>query len=278
MATQNREIYFKFSPDGSAQDVSLSASELSQIGSFKRLKFSSITTPLLYYSISSINQQFALIERNDSSATTTTLITLTSGNYTSASFATELQTQLNNNDAYGSTYTVTISTTTGKLSITNNNGGTWNGFQIEFYTGNSGTSDTASKRVQAEKIWGVTPTLLSDAAPASPQIGSGSFVTSYTSSLPVQLWGPDQLLVVSPELKKMLVRYNTDIVDNQANILLCVPIVSSPFTQQTYTFDSTTISVNNQTLPSTITFNITDESGNSIDFNGGSCYLRVIVS
>lgn len=276
---QYREFYIKFIPSGSAVEINLSSTERTRIGAFKTIHFHTLVTPISYYCISSINNEFVLIEENDSAATTSSIITLDSGNYTTSTFSIEVQSKLNANSAYGSTYTVSINSTTGKMIITNDNGGTWNGFKIEWYTGNNGTIDSASNRIQAEKIWGAPRTELIDTTPANPQIGGAVFLTSYTSTNPIQLWGPDELLIISPELQKMKTKYNVDVINNQINIIIRIPIATNPFTQQTHIDTvSEVVGVNNQTLPTMITIDITDESGNSLNFNGGACYLHVRVA
>ena len=281
MSSQSREIYWKFRPNGSAQTITVSAANNLQIGAFKRIKFKLFTCPISFYAVGPTNKSFFFTERlsiigivTDFSGT----LNLTEGNYTISSFATEVAAIINANNHATTSYTATTSTTTGKLTIVGTGDGTYQGFQIEFYSGVSGTVSNPAKRLQAEKIWGVAPTTLTSTVTVS-QIGSGSFITTYVSTNPISLWGPDQLLVISPELKKLMTKYNTDIVDGQSNIIMRVPITSSPFSQQTYVNTDLEITgVNNQTIPATVTLDVIDESGNSVNFNGGSCYLHTVVT
>lgn len=281
MTSQFREFYLKFSPVNATPSsptsivITPSAAEITQINSFKKMRFKTITTPIMFYAISSVNNAFALLETNDSSATSSATGTITPGNYTSSTFAVEVGNALTIAGTLSSTYSATISATTGRMQIVNDNAGTWTSFQIEFYTGNSGTLDIPSARDQAEKIWGVIP----GTSKNNPQIGGGTYVTSHITTNPVQLWGPDQLLVVSDTLEKMMVKRNTDVVDNRQNIIMRVPITVTPFSQQTYTdTDSETTTTNGINLPPNINMNITDESGNGLNFNGGQCYLHVMIA
>ena len=280
MTSQAREIYWKFRPNGSAQSITVSAANNTQIGAFKRIKFRLFTCPISFYAVGPNNKQFYFTERLTIALVVTdvsVLLNLTEGNYTISSFATEVSTIINANNHATTSYTVTTSTTTGKLTIVGSGDGTYQGFQIEFYSGVSGTTSSPSKRLQAEKIWGVAPTTLTSTVTVT-QIGSGSFLTTYVSTNPISLWGPDQLLVISPELKKLMTKYNTEIVDAQSNIIMRVPITTSAFSQQTYVnTDSEITGVNNQTIPTTVTLDVIDETGNSINFNGGTCYLHMIV-
>jgi hypothetical protein len=260
-------VYIKWSPAGASQNITFTAAQSAQIAAFKKLTIKRVIMPITYYAISSINQTYQLSEGGAFGSART----ITAGNYTSAEFCTELSTSLGlASVALGNsaTYTCTISSTTGKLTITKNSGT----FQIQFAT-------TAATRSQMEKIWGVP------AVTAQPQINNGGAAITYTSTNPVILWGPDELLLVSSALVTLCTQRNTDIVGYtsatdtaQTNILFKIPITVTPFSQLIYE-DSVDFTATNQSIiPTTIDLNITDESGNSLNFLGGYCYIELALS
>ena len=88
-----------------------------KIQAVKKIKVSSVVVPVTFYNINSTNQAFSVIE---TTGTLTVDVTITSGNYNSTTFSTELKTILDAESlANGNTltYTVSISTITGKLTI-----------------------------------------------------------------------------------------------------------------------------------------------------------------
>ncbi len=284
MLQQSRDVYIKFAPKSTPVSIDIEPAQINSIGIFKRISFKSFTCPTTFYSISSVNNQFYIIEQSTSGSTNTRLVTLVPGHYNATSMATELMNRFNytaGTGYYGGIYIINIDTITGRLAISYSSpvGSTLNGFKIGFYNGQAGTSNSPSQRLQAEKIWGVDPTTMTTAISALPQIGGNTFLTSYTSENPSQIWGPDQLLVISPTFQNMIARKHTDIGDGQSNIIMRVPITVQPFSQQTFTdYNNDVTTIGNTKFPRVINISVTDESGNLLDFNGGQCYLIVSVS
>ena len=244
------EFYLAWSPSGSAATIPISSAQNTAIGIYRKIKFKTFVFPTSFYSVYDANKTAELSE--DGGAWTS--FTLTKSNYTASTIVTEIKTALETVGA--GTYTVTIDTYTGKLYITATG---ITSFSIRF---------TSNSRAH-EKIWGILE------GTSSPQIPA---TLSYSSSAVVQLWGPDCLLVKSPTLAKMMAKNNIDVSDGNTNVLMRVPIVSTVFSQDVH-FESDWLPAINQALvPNSIVIDITDESGNSIDFNGCKCYLIVAVS
>lgn len=282
--TTYRDFILKWSPAGSSSNINITSAENTQIGAFKQMRVKSITVPITFYAISSINNTFLLKE----TGVTWKLITIPASNYTSTEFAAAIKTVIEASDVLATTYTVTISSTTGKLTITASTGT----ISIAFPTND----------VQREKIWGVPhgtagctyAQLIGVSTPTAAQINNTPAIT-YVSTNPVMLWGPDYLLLKSSTLVKMLNNRHTVIIDtastgvsgidasgnavSHSSIISRIPITVTPFSQQLYTeFDNSMLTVNQQMTPTVINLDITDESNNSINFNGGWVVLVMSVS
>jgi hypothetical protein len=177
----------------------------------------------------------------------------------------------------GAFFQVVVDQNTDKIQITYD-GGTMTGFKIEFYTGRNGTTDNSSKRLQAEKIWGTTRTAITDDPPAVPQIGGNSYITSYTSTYPIYIWGPEYLSLVSSTFQNIITRRNSDIVYGQSNIIMRIPIQVPPMSQAVYIDTNEATTSNSQRMPGTLSIGLIDETGNYLNFNNGQCHLQLIVS
>ena len=284
MSQQSRDVYIKFTPKSTPVTVDIGSAQIASIGTFKRMIFKSFTCPTTFYAVSDVNNQFYIIERSTSGSTNTRLATLTPGNYTAASIVSEMMDRFNyiaSAGYYGGNYVIEIDVTTGRLEISYDPtvGSTLNGFKVGFYNGQAGTTNSPSRRIQAEKIWGVSPTTLTTAVPTLPQIGGATFLSNYVSANPSQIWGPDQLLVVSPTFQNMIARKNTDIGDGQSNVIMRVPVTVQPFSQQSFAdYNNEVTTVGNTRFPRVVNISVTDESGNLLDFNGGQCYLIISVA
>lgn len=263
-----RNLYLGFYPDSSQTTYVFNDSDIStKIGYFTKIKLNEITISLTYYAISSINNSFALIE-NDGLSDTTTQCTITQGTYTLPIFATTIKNILN---TASSGYDVVYDNNTNKITISLTGGNT---FKIDFYSGNNGTTDDSQKRLQAQKIWGISRNKSTSNAQISDT--DGSTITSWESTNPVILWGPDYLYLKSSQLKKILISYNYDNLSND-DIIAKIPIVGSPFTQLTYKFQSDFVLTNHNSLfPTQLVLNLTDETNNKINLNDGGCYLTFI--
>jgi hypothetical protein len=244
------EFYLTWKPLGSVSTIPITEQQNRDIGSYKRIKFKLFTFPITYYGVSNINNTVQLSENGGAWNT----MVLENSNYDDIEFVAELKRKL---DAVGAgTYTVTISKYTGKLTITAVN---ITNFSIRF---------TASSK-QHEKIWGVI------AGTSRPQIPA---TLSYTSPNVIQLWGPDQLNVVSSTLSKMITKKNIDVVGEISDIILKVPVTLNAFNQESHYESDWMPAVNQEMIPSSILIDIVDEEGNSLNFNGGTCYLTVSIS
>ena len=281
MSQHYRDVFITFSPNGTASTITATLGDQSDIGKFRKMIFKQITIPMTFYAISNINSQFAFIEKGADNSTNTQIKTIPDGNYTASTFAAAVQTQINSNAGfshYNAQYFIEIDNATNRLVITTSVTGDSAGFQIAFYSGVGGTTNTPSKRIQAEKIWGVPATKLTSPVPTQPQIGNGTYLTSYRSTNPSQIWGPDQLLVVSPTLQNIFSRKNTDLGMNIQNIIMRVPVTVPLFSQQTFSDSNNEVAVqNNQSFPQKIVIDVTDETGNSLNFNGCVVYMHITV-
>ena len=187
---------------------------------------------------------------------------LTLGEYTRSAYLTHLLAKLT--DVGILTYSGSI-LQNGKMSISVATGNT---FSVAF-----------TENIQAtEIIWGVNP----GTAGALPYIQNPPDASQFTNVVsglgdyPTQLWGPDQLILTSSSLDKIILGANIDInIIN--NVIMRVPVTSTPFSQQTYVTDTSYSCVASTFMPSSIDINILDEFGNSINFNGGVCYLTIRV-
>ena len=284
MLQQSRDVYIKFTPKSTPVSIEIESAQVNAIGTFKRMIFKSFTCSTTFYSVSAINNQFYIIESSTSGDTNTRLATLTPGNYTSASLVLEMMSQFNyfgSTGYYGGTYQIEVDFITGRLSINNvpTENSTFVGFKVGFYNGQAGTVNSPSCRMQAEKIWGVLPTTLTSPVPTLPQIGGATFLSNYVSVNPSQIWGPDQLLVVSPTFQNMIARKNIDIGDGQSNVIMRVPITVQSFSQQSFSdYNNEVTTIGNTKFPRVVSISVTDESGNLLDFNGGQCYLTISVA
>lgn len=196
-----------------------------------------------------------------------TQMTLTSGTYTRVQFAAMLQTIL---EGSGNTWTVSINAN-GTLSIVLTPLLTVTTFSIAF--------DENIRDI--EEIWGVaanTPgaNRTIQNPPAAAQINP-SVASSYTSARPIILWGPDQLLLRSAALESISLYKNTDIGTSIQNVVTKIPINGPTFSQYISSNGPVKQVISNTQLPASIDINITDESGNNVDFNGGVCYINMTV-
>lgn len=268
---QPREFYIKWCPDGTTYTKTITDTERATIGRITHVEFKAITFPLSFYAIDSYNNSFKL-EEDDSGSWYD--VTLTPGNYNISQFETEVKTQLEVESAAhmnSRTYTVSISQITGKITISISSGT----FSISFETANH----------QAEKIWGVPKDTAGDDLPLSiePNAPNAAQInpipaSSYTSVNPVFLWGPDHLLLKSAAFHKRFPHKYVDIEEDQTNIIFRVPIIVTPFSQQTYEDKNNSYTMGNaDEFPQSIDLLITDEYGNGINFNGGYCYIVIVI-
>lgn len=194
-------------------------------------------------------------------------LTLTSGTYTRVQFASMLNTILS---TAGINWTITINSN-GTLTITIIPALGVTTFSIAF---NENIRDI-------EEIWGVaanTPgaNRIIQNPPTDAQINDTP-AASYTSLRPVILWGPDQLLLRSAVLEKLTLFKNTDVSTGIQNIVTKIPVAGMSFSQYISTNTPAKQVIANSTLPASIDIGITDESGNNINFNGGICYINMVV-
>jgi len=247
------EFYFSWMPGGSPTSIAISELQNREIGRFRRMKIKHFVMDTTFYAVSSINNAFELEE--DGSGTWLAG-TLTPGNYTVSTFSAEVKTRL---EAIGAgTYTVSISSESSKITIAVSGGAST--FSIRF---------TESDR-QKEKLWGVAAGTAQNLQ--IPNTGS------YTSSKVVHLWGPTMINFTSSTLNKMLSEENHDITGGVSDVLMRVPLTVNTGSQQIVFDEDWRLAVNQIMKPTTIVADITDESGNSIDLNGGEVHITIAMS
>ena len=208
----------------------------SEIQDVKKIKVSSIVIPFSYYVFTSANNAFQVIE---TTGTSTVLVAITPGNYSSATFIAEMKSKLEAGSiATGNslTYTISISDSTNKLTIA--------------ATGNFLVSLTNSS-----KLTGF--------------IAATTSASSATAQNVINLSGTRNVFLRS-NLANFLSR-DTIIENNNNynNVLKQIPmnansgdIVYKEFIDTEFIDTSLNIS--------DITLYITDEDGNLIDFNGST--------
>jgi hypothetical protein len=135
-------------------------------------------------------------------------------------------------------------------------------------------------KAEIEEIWGVPYTqpganYYIQNPPDEAQINNTS---SYLSPKPIVLWGPDQILLKSRNLERIMVFRNTDVSLNNQNVVMKIPVENYQFTQQVYSSTFVRKTVQNSSFPKVVDFDITDETGNSLNLNGASCYINLIVT
>lgn len=278
-----KDLVLRWAPDENAStSIAITAAERSSISKIRKLRIKHIIVPTTFYAISSINNTIILQESGES---TSVDITLTSGNYTGSQFATEVADQLDNATTSGRTYTASVNPINGKITITVSSGD----FELFF----------RENDIQREKIWGVPHGTVgytanvaggADLTSATAQIISAS--SSYVSPHPLQLWGPDKIFIKSDQIYRIMAEKNIVIadtpytgvygVDNSGNpvthsdIIAMVPISVTPFAQEVYSpLENVSFGINDNIAQNTLSFSVTDESNNIIDFNGG--YINMVL-
>lgn len=189
----------------------------------------SVEIPLTFYNV---NSSTNVITVTNATPTTFT-VTLTQGNYTGSSLATEIQTQLNAQAFAG--FTVTYSSTTSKFTIANATS-----FNLIYAT------TTASEKI------GLT--------------ADSGLVTSWTGTNIANLLGYRYLYIQCQELSIK----EEDITESFTgkNIFMKVPISGSLGSLMTYTPNQTIIIEINENTVRNLSLKLVDESFNVISLNG----------
>ena len=196
-------------------------------------------------------------------------VTLQEGTYTRNEFASVVSSGLNIVSYSYASFEVSINNN-GTLNITLIPNNSYVAFSISF----------TQNKSEIEEIWGV-PYLTPGATYYIQNPPSNSQITNYqefTTPCPVILWGPDQILVKSRSLQKLMALKNNDIADDNQNVILKVPVENPYFTQQIISSSLVLKTVQNSLMPKVIDFDITDEDGNSLYTNRSPCYLTLVVT
>lgn len=204
----------------------------------RKIKVANVVVPVTYYIVNSNNNSFDFEEAAGGGVTTATL---TAGNYTSTTFMTELKTQMEAVSSNTYTYTITLSDSTKKLTIS---------------TGANFEIDVASSK---------TLTGFSAATTAA---------TSQTATDILNLSGPNQLYLRS----NIATRIDTKaVVKNSAlfnNVLTTVPINVNTFDVVFKSYNESQY-FNSDIDIQDLEFYFTDDNDNIIDFNGGIFSLTI---
>ena len=204
----------------------------------KRFSVLDAVIPLSFYYITSSTNTFIV------SIAGSNTITITPGNYTAASLAQQLQTQLNT--IPGSSWTVTYSSSTYKFTFTESNLGT----KSFIFTNNP-----------AARRW------LGFSSNTPP-----SFATTITSDQAIQLY-PNSILVHSslPGRQAYTALGNNNLSTyypiTQSDVILRIPITNSPGDILTYQPSIENIRDDVSSYLSSISFYLTDDSNQPINLN-----------
>lgn len=209
-----------------------------QLQKVRKIKVANAVVPVSYYNVNSNNNTFSWEEDAGGGAITSTL---TAGNYTSTTFATELKTQMDADTNNAATYTVTISAATNKMTI-------------------SAAANFSISVANSSKLTGFS----SASASATSHIGADV----------VNLAGPNQLYLRS----NVATRIETDaVIKNDKifnNVLAIVPINVNTFDVVYKSFDYTQYFDADIDIQD-IDFYFTDDQDTQIDFNGAPFSLSL---
>lgn len=191
-------------------------------------KVKNITIPLTVYTIDSRNNKLYLQE----TAGITSIVTLTSQNYTASQIATELASKLSAASQGGKTYTVTYNSQTNKLTI----------------SASSGTFAFVDGDDNANYELGITSSDL------------GVFASSLTPSTPIDLSGVKCLSVVCPSFSS---RYS---IDNY-NVIASATINERVGDIASYSDNSSDYITTQENSISSLAFFLVDERGRRLTLN-----------
>jgi hypothetical protein len=224
------ELYFTSDQFDSGTNNNPSYLLTHQIQDVKKIKVSSVSVPFSYYIVNANTQVFTFEEAAGGPVS----FNITNGNYNSTTFPAQLKSQLEANSNGTETYTVTISASTNKLTIASTAV-----FEIDIASSSSITGFTTAT----------------------------SSATTHTADNVINLSGTSNLFLRS-NLANFLQR--DSIVENNNtynNVLKQIPInansgdiIFKEFSDTDYLEISADVS--------DITFSFTDDSNNTIDFNG----------
>ena len=222
--TANSDVYFPFETIYSREeaiayvDVSIRSAEI----------------PSSFYTINETNNTFNFIYLS-----TTYPITLTEGNYNATQFNTEIIARVDEATSTSGLFTISISSTTGRLTITATN-------TIEFSKTNT----------LFWKLAGFDPTT------SSLVVNAG---TPQTLPYPINLLG---INLISIQSNKIPTYSYTSGVGGLSNVLAVIDNYSSPYGLISYKDNQTTHHIIRSHELKNIDIHILDENENYVDFNG----------
>jgi hypothetical protein len=236
-STPNSKGLYNQSYNGGAFSINISGANVRN-RSHRRVKagITSATIPLTYYGINSSNNTLIFNE-----GATQCTATIPVGQYSSTSAPTAIATAMTTASANTITYAVTLSTDTGKFTFSQNSVS----ITTTLNTTNSTCQVPLGLGYSVLSAFGNTvkltaPNIANLIGPTVIHIRCTNIVSDYYEA---QTQSPSTILAVIP------------IVGNQFDSLVYIPAFPKNFGDVSGRLDS-------------LTFNITDEFGNTIDFNG----------
>lgn len=235
--TPNSPGLFNQYNNGGTFTVSVSGANISnKPGKAVKVALTSATIPLTYYGINSSNNTLVFNE-----GATQCVATIPAGQYSSTSVTSAIATAMNTASANVITYTVTLSTDTGKFTFSSNSGA-------------------------------ITTTINTTTSTCQVPLGLG-YGTLSGFNIAVKLTAPNIANLIGPtEIHIRCSNFIGDLYETQvqapAAILAIVPIVGNQFDSLIYVpaYPKQFADVGGKV--DTMNFNITDEFGVPINFNG----------
>lgn len=209
-----------------------------QIQKVRKIKVANVVVPVTYYVVNSNNNTFSWEEDAGGGAITSTL---TPGNYTSTTFATQLKTQMDADTNNAATYTITVSTSTNKMTI-------------------SAGANFSIAVANSSKLTGFS--------------SASSSATSHVGADIVNLAGANQLYLrsnIATRIDTQSVIKNDKIFNN---VLAVVPINVNTFDFVFKSYDYTQYFDSDIDIQD-LDFYFTDDSDTQIDFNGAPFSLSI---
>jgi len=222
--------------------IDLDSNGVATLNKVKRIEFTHIEIPYTFYSVTSSNNEVNFLNTADEAKTAT----IPAGNYTGATLATALQTAMN---AEMSGFTIAYDANTQKLAATN---------AAQFTM--SGTGDGAA-------IVGFTAA-----------IAKG---TSATATNPVQVQGPQYLMLKSVALSRMRGRtrkyFNGTGFDDTV-YRIPVNVAAGSVIHSYNRGDKYILTPKALQLPSSLDFELEDDRGNTLDLNNQHWSLEMLIT
>lgn len=235
--TPNSKGLFNQYSGGGSFSVSLTGANVTNKSSVSvKVCIASATIPLTYYGINTNNNTLSFTE-----GAVVCTATIAPGNYTSTSISAAVQAAMNAASVNAISYTVTLSTNNGRVTFASSSAIVNTTISVTLSTAIQplGLGTTALAAFNATTPLTV-PNIANLIGPTEVHIRCANFVTDIYES---QIQTPSTIMAVVP------------IVGNQFDSLIYQPAIAKQFSDVSGKIDS-------------LSFNITDEFGQTINFNG----------